>query len=271
MAAIPAQVRADTAAGLADFQEGRFAEAFHEWRQAAEAGDTRGALFIGVLYDAGLGMPQSYAQAFAWYRRAAEAGNAAAMFNVAVLYDLGRGIPRDSRQAAAWYARAAAKGFARAEYNLAMMYEEGAGVPRSRSRAVELYIRAARHGLSAARAHLARLGYRVAAGARSTDDPAMIEFQKAERILLNRGAAGAARAAELLRRAAENGNAPAEYDLGYFYEKGLGVPRDLHQAYLWYWRAIAHAPNDALRSLALAGARNLKDQLSQARQSKPVR
>ncbi len=278
LAAIPLRVRADTTAGLADFREGRFAEAIQAWRQAAEAGDARGALFVGVLYDAGLGVPQNYARAFAWYRRAAEAGNAAAMFNVAVLNDLGRGVPQDSREAAAWYARAAAKGFARAEYNLAMMYEEGTGVPRSRSRAIALYRRAAMQGISAARARLARLGQPIAAGtgaaataSHSSDDPAMIEFQKAERVLLNRGAAEAAEAVKLLRNAAEQGSALAAYDLGYFYETGLSVAPDLRQADLWYRRAVAHAADDALRSLALSAAQNLERRLRPTPGLEPAR
>ena len=85
--------RADVAEGLTDFRAGRFAEAFLAWRDAAASGDSRGALFVGVLYDAGLGVRQDYGQALAWYRRAADAGNVTGMFNVGVMYDAGRGVP----------------------------------------------------------------------------------------------------------------------------------------------------------------------------------
>ncbi len=114
VAASAATGHADTAPGLADFREGRFAEAFEAWRTAAAAGDARGALYVGVLYDTGLGVTQDYGEAAAWYRRAAEAGNAAGAFNMGVLEDAGLGRPKNPQQAADWYAHAADQGFGRA-------------------------------------------------------------------------------------------------------------------------------------------------------------
>ena len=48
--------RADDDPGLSYFQHGQFAEAFQEWRTAAEAGNARAALSIGALYDTGVGL-----------------------------------------------------------------------------------------------------------------------------------------------------------------------------------------------------------------------
>ena len=261
--------RADTASGLADFQNGRFAEAFQQWTAAAAAGDARGALFVGVLYDTGLGVGQSYPQALDWYRRAADAGNATGMFNVGVMHDAGRGVPPDPAQAASWYERAAAKGFGRAEYNLGLLYQAGTGVRASRTRAIQLFKRAADHGITAAQAHLKELGVqppgqRGAAVSARAGDPAMADFQQAQQLLLARGPADAARAADLFRRAAERGNALAEYDYGYCYEHGLGVQRDPEQARAWDQRAASHTTDDAVRSIALAGVRSLGGQSSPA-------
>lgn len=274
LALLGSPARADTASGLADFQNGRFAEAFQQWTEAAAAGDSRGALFVGVLYDTGLGVGQSYPQALDWYRRAADAGNATGMFNAGVMYDAGRGVPPDPARAASWYERAAAKGFGRAEYNLGLLYQAGAGVRASRTRAIQLFKRAADHGITAAQAHLQELGVqqpsaqqqgrRNAAASARAGDPAMADFQQAQQLLLARGPADAARAADLFRRAAERGNALAEYDYGYCYEHGLGVPRDLAQAYAWYQRAASHAADGAVRSIALAAVRNVEGQSSRA-------
>lgn len=275
LASLGLPARADTASGLENFQNGRFAEAFQQWTEAAAAGDARGALFVGVLYDTGLGVGQSYPQALEWYRRAAGAGNATGMFNVGVMYDAGRGAPPDPAQAAIWYERAAAKGVGRAEYNLALLYQAGTGVRASRSRAIQLFRRAADHGITAAGAHLQQLGVqqlgvqqpglqqpgqRSAAVAVRAGDPAMADFQQAQQLLLARGPADAARAADLFRRAAERGNALAEYDYGYCYEHGLGVQRDPEQARAWYQRAASHATDGAVRSIALAGVRSLGGQ-----------
>ena len=239
-------------AGLADFRQGRFAEALHDWTQEAAGGDARAALYVGVLYDSGLGVPQDSAQALDWYRRAAEAGSAAGAFNVGVLYDSGQGVPRDSRLAALWYGRASARGFARAQYNLALMYETGSGVKRDRQRAVALYTSAARQGITAARAHLAALGQKLPGGTAAPQDTSMQDFQRAQQVLLSRGPSEAGQMAALFRHAAAQHNALAEYDLGYCYAHGMGVAADAAQAEGWYRRAAADAPEGAIRALALA-------------------
>lgn len=257
----PLAVRADTIAGLHDFQDGRFAEALQQWKQSADAGDARGALYIGVMYDTGQGVPQNYAMALEWYRRAAEAGNAAAAFNVGVYYDSGLGVAQDRTQAAGWYERAAAQGFARANYNLALLYTAGDGVPRDRARATKLFTAAAHQGISAAWAHV---GSQTPRNAPSKDaqDVATREFQLAQTLLLERGAGAATKAVALFRRAAEQGDPLAQYDLGYCYEHGIGVARDLSAAGDWYRRAAAHA-NDILRVNALNGIRNVNAALGQ--------
>ena len=46
-----------------------------------------------------------------------------------------------------------------------------------------------------------------------------------------------ASAAELFRKAADMGYAPAQYNLGYCYKYGDGVPRDLAVSTEWYRKA----------------------------------
>ena len=45
------------------------------------------------------------------------------------------------------------------------------------------------------------------------------------------------RAAELFSKAADMGFAPAQYNLGYCYKYGDGVPRDLDKSAEWYRKA----------------------------------
>ncbi len=145
-----------------------------------------------------------------------------------------------------------------------MMYEAGTGVQRDRARAVQLYTRAAEHGIAAARAHLAELGQRFTGTSRPIEDTGMRDFQQAQQLLLTRNAAEMAHAVELFRRAAEQHNSLAAYDLGYCYEHGMGVSADRVQAYAWYQRAAAEAKNADLRLIAATGAHNLESQLTQA-------
>ncbi len=268
-------------AGLDEFRHARFAEAQAAWRQAARAGDPRGALYLGVMYDSGVGLPRDFREAMQWYRQAAAGGSAVAAFNIGVFYDGGFGVAPDPSEAASWYAKAAALGFGRAEYNLALLYESGVGVPRDLSRAEALYRSAASHGVSAANEHLASFreppepARREAAASsrreraeaasplpddRGSDETASREFQSAQRAVLTRGAVNAARAASLFRRAAEKHNALAEYDLGYCYEHGLGVPADPATAAIWYHRAASDSSDDSLRAVAQASAGSLEAQ-----------
>ena len=269
----PAASRADTGAGLQAFQEGRFAEALEEWRQAAAMGDARGALFTGVMYDTGIGATQDYAAALSWYQRAAAAGSAPGAFNAGVMYDAGLGVAPDPAKAAKWYAQAASMGFGRAAYALGLMYESGSGVPQDKAEAVRLFQQAAAHGIPAAERHLPRLRLRASLGVRQHDDPAMEEFKQAQQVLLNRGAASATRATDLFRRAAEGNNPLAAYDLAYCYEHGIGVAPSRTEAYNWYRRAADNAADPSMKSIALAGVRNIESQLSEAehRQSGPGR
>ena len=252
---------ASIASGLSDFAQGRFAEALQSWQAASNAGSATASLYLGVMYDTGQGVPQSYAEALSWYKRAGEAGSGPGLFNAGVMYDSGRGAAIDRAEAARWYARAAAMGFPRAEYNLALMYEAGDGVTRDPQRATALFRAAAGHGLTAAGTHFKQ---RFAGPVHPVIDAATQDFQKAQLSLLARGASEASEAAELFHHAAEQHNALAEYDYGYCLENGLGVPKDKPMAYTWYRRAVADAKDPNLHAIAQSGAGALEIQLSQA-------
>lgn len=255
--ALPA--RADTSEGLQEFRNGRFSEAVAAWRSAAEGGDAAAALYLGVLYDTGFGVAQSPAQALSWYRRGGERGNVTAMFNAAVMLDAGRGTAADPAGAIDWYEKATRAGSGRADYNLGLIYENGIGVPVDRQRAIRFYREAVGHGVSEGRAHLARLGVSYA-GTVSVPkaDPAMTNFQQAQRALLSRGPDADATAAALFRKSAGGGNALAAYNLGYCYEHGIGVPSSIEQAAGWYRRSATTASEPALREMATSSEQSLQ-------------
>ncbi len=53
------------------------------------------------------------------------------------------------------------------------------------------------------------------------------------------------------RPLAEQGNAKAQYNLGVMYGKGLGVPQDEAQAYMWFKLATSKIPPGEGRDLAV--------------------
>ncbi|WP_419730572.1 tetratricopeptide repeat protein [Lichenicola sp.] len=256
--AAPRLASADDQAGIAEFRSGAFAEAYRTWREAADAGDARAARFIGVMYDAGEGVPQDQGRALVWYRRAADLGDPVAMFNVAVLYDAGRGVAPDHAKAARWYARAARLHDGRAEYNLALMASSGDGIPRNPVFARRMFAAAARDGIAAA---AARVHARPAV---VPPDPQDATFAEAQQALLSRDAGAKSVAVSLFRRMAEGQGASAslaQYDLAWCIENGIGATQDREQAYRLYLRAAAGAADASLRQLAEAGALHLRTQV----------
>jgi TPR repeat protein len=257
---------ADTNVGLAYFRAAEFAEAQLEWRAAAAAGDPVAALYLGVSYDTGEGLPRDETKAVEWYRQAAEEGNATAAFNLGVLYDGGSATLHNPAMALRWYTRAAELGSPRADYNLGLLYEGGVGDTPDRAHALHFFEQAARHGIAAARAHLLALGQPISqrGAALPAEDGRMHDFQLAQLALVSRGSIAASRAAALFRRAAEAGNALAAYDLAYCFENGLGVPTDRVAAYHWYVWAGAAADDGRVRELASNGALALRGKLDPA-------
>ena len=55
----------------------------------------------------------------------ANLGEPRAQYDLALLYDKGLGVPQSDAEALRWYTRAAEQGEARAQYNLGLMYMNG--------------------------------------------------------------------------------------------------------------------------------------------------
>jgi serine/threonine protein kinase len=116
-------------------------------QKAATAGNIDAMNNLGVLYQNGQGVAQSYDKAREWFQKAADAGNPDAMNNLGELYYYGRGVARDYTQARDWYEKAAAADNANAMYSLGWMYEKGSGVIiRDYTQARNWYQRAADAG-----------------------------------------------------------------------------------------------------------------------------
>jgi TPR repeat protein len=198
---------ADTAGGMQAFRNKDYAEAYRQWKTAAEAGDSEAQFDLAVLYAQGLGVSRDLGIAMRWYRSAAEKGNAQAQFALGQIYSRGWGAPRDTTdairwmqmandpnsdgaptnwaliegyglerddgQAAYWYRQAAQQGHVEAQYNLARLYATGQGVPRDQEAALHWVRAAASQGYAPAQA---RFGMRYAAGSGISQDHRLAYF-----------------------------------------------------------------------------------------------
>ncbi|MFW2081016.1 tetratricopeptide repeat protein [Acinetobacter guillouiae] len=87
-----------------------------EWiHKSANQGYPKAQFVLGMLYNEGIGVKQSYSAAAEWYRKAADQGLPDAQLNLAILYHAGRGVPKNLTTAKKWYQKAAKQGSVRAE------------------------------------------------------------------------------------------------------------------------------------------------------------
>ena len=260
--------------GLAAFHRRDFQTAVKIWQPLAEQGNAHAQFDLGVMYERGLGVEQDYAEAMKWYRKAADQGDAHGQHGIAKLYSIGDGVPQDYVEAMKWDRKAADQGYANAQFTLGVNYYAGRGSQQDYGEALKLWRKAADQGDSSAQYWLGRI-YKAGLGVPQDYPEAMKWFLKAA----DQGDAGAqfelgviyftgnyglkvdntenlgsldgtnwvtpndyVDAAKWFRKAADQGDAYAQSDLGQMYEKGLGVGQDLAEAYFWYGLAKKQSP-----------------------------
>jgi localization factor PodJL len=158
-------------------------------------------------------------------RDAANAGDPGAETELALRYLEARGLPRDPKIAARWFEQAATQGLPIAQYRLGALYEKGTGVTRDIQLARSWYMKAANAGNARAMHNLAVL---------DAEDGGMGKPDYAE-------------AAQWFRRAGELGVRDSQFNLGVLYGRGLGVPQDLEQSWLWFSLASRQGDLDAAK------------------------
>ena len=191
------------------------------YRKAAEGGDAIAQNALGHFYTLGLhGFPKDPKLAFQWTLKSAEQGNSSAMVNLGYFYEVGDGstdpkrvfdrpygiVPRDYDKAAEWYEKAAVQGHVRAHFYLATIYR----LKSDDKKYMEYLARAANLG----------------------DPEAQFEIANTFQSIGDRKSA-----VTWLMKAAEQGFTRAQVNLGYCYEMGDGVAKDLDKAAEWYNKA----------------------------------
>jgi len=210
------------------------------WKKSAAQGYAPAQYNLGVLcYNGsdiykGSGIPQDYRQAATWFRKAAEQGYADAQYGLGVAYDKGHGVAKDSKQAVSWFRKAAEQGNASGQVSLGLMYYNGQGVPKDIVLAYAFFKLAAKTGESTA----------VAARDLAANEMTPEQINEGEEVAYRQ-------AATWLRKAAEQGNADAQYGLGVAYDKGHGVAQDSRQAANWFRKAAEQGNTNGQVSLGL--------------------
>jgi hypothetical protein len=92
------------------YQKGDYETAVRGFLPLAKQGDLAAQYQMGLIYNNGDGVSQSYREASAWFRRAAEGGHGGARIALGQLFLHGRGVPEDKVMAYVWLDLAVAQG-----------------------------------------------------------------------------------------------------------------------------------------------------------------
>ena len=132
--------------GLNALDRKHYATALRSWRDLANKGDARAMNNVGLMYERGLGVTQSYVEAMNFYRKAADAALPEAQYNLGTLYHNGYGVEVNNSQAVFWFRKAAAQRLPEAHYMMGLHLWEGKGVRRDPLAALAEFLKGARAG-----------------------------------------------------------------------------------------------------------------------------
>jgi len=184
------------------------------FKPLAEAGHSNAQIYMGAVYDRGLGVERDIKQAIYWFEQSAEQGNVKLQYDLGVRYLNGKDVECDYGKAIYWWQKAAAAGAPQAQYNLALMYARGNGVAVDNDKAIELFRLAADRGLRDAQYALG------------------LAYTKGQNLPLDY-----AEAYRLFKLAAKQDYPSAQYNLAALTESGEGTSADINEAIIWYRKA----------------------------------
>lgn len=210
---------------------------------AADKGDARAQIAIGLMYEEGRHIRRNNDEALKWFKRAAESGDAEARYELGMKYQR----DKEDQEAFKWLKLAADQGQVEAMYHLGRIYEYGKlGVEHNVAEAMKWHARAAEQGHK-----------------RATDN--LEELKKMEPLLHAAGKGDAEAQCKLgemyrwrnnpealkwLKLAADQGQVEAMYELGDIYGDGkCGVERNEEEAVQWFTRAADQGHLFAKQSL----------------------
>jgi len=89
------------------YDRANYSTALKVWLAQANGGDAQAQVYVGEIYEKGMGIPPDYVEAAAWYEKAAKQGNVQGLNHSAYLYEQGLGVAKDPVRALNLYRQAA--------------------------------------------------------------------------------------------------------------------------------------------------------------------
>jgi TPR repeat protein/serine/threonine protein kinase len=198
------------------------------WGRAAARGLPEGEWLLGCCFLIGAVVDKDEALGATWIRKAADQDFALAQGEMGDCYRNGLGVARDPVEAVRWYRRGAEQGDLFSLSLLGLCYLNGDGVEPNADEAERWFRKAIEKDCAGGLYGMGLLSMRGDGAARAS--------QPAE-------------AVNWFRKAADKGSAPAKFELGYCYEKGLGVTPDPGEAFAWYRRSAEGGMADGMNQV----------------------
>jgi uncharacterized protein len=188
---------------------------------------------LGLMYLQGQGVAKNNKQALSWLKKSAEQGYSLALHRLGRIYLNDDVVKADPKVAIEYITAAATKGYSPAQHILGTFYQTGSqGVTENKKTAMKWFRLAADQDHKAAKLALAAMASEEVSGPSTGPQFAFTEGMK---FLKGKGVdRDYQQAAEWFSRAAEQGHADAQYNLGELYNKGRGVKRNKKIAQKWY-------------------------------------
>ena len=203
----------------------------------------------------------NYKEALPFFQEAQRRNAPGAHYYLAMMYDAGKGVPKDPAQANEHYRAAAEQGYAQAQYKLGIKHLHGENGLGNQETALSLIEQAAAQGHTEAEASLASIY--ESHGRRTSNEKAVILYEKAalkdhitaqyklsEMLKDGRGVErkDLKAAAAWMLKAAEQGDARAQFAMGRKYYRAIGVDQNDEEALKWYGRAAAQGHQQAINA-----------------------
>ena len=229
------------------FRAGNEAKAFECMQAAVEAGYLPAYVTLGNFYFNGIGVAKDLNKAYEYYKKGAELGDASAQFQLGDMYYNGDVVKQDFQQSAYWCEKAAEQGLAPAQHAIGDMYLNGRGVAKDSQKALEWIRKAADQGLADAQLGMGILYFYGNVVGKDVDK-AISWLQKAADqdnasamsimgtiYMVEKG--DAAKAMEMIKRAAALGDPGAMGNIGTAMIYGYNVPVDYNKGFEYLQKA----------------------------------
>ena len=216
---------------------------FRETKAKADQGDVQAQNSLGLCYYFGRGVAKDDVQAVNLWRKGANQGDAYAQHLLAHRYATGEGVAKDSQQAVSLWRKSAAQGNAKAQFELGNCYLTGEGVVKDPVEAAKWYRKSADQGYAAAAQSLDLLNRKTPGKGTPATETTVTTLDGARVVITKKGnvtnveTVAMSPQVKWYRKGAEQGDAQAQFNLGFCYTYGEGVAKDHVEAAKWYRKA----------------------------------